>query len=399
MGSFFTNVQVYSANHDGEASRIKVTEAVRRIILRDSFVETSNDEDEPPDRVVLVGPSGPEPWIAVYDEATENQDSQRLKRLATQLSAEVNNFALGVLVHDSDILLLHLAQSGQHVDTFDSAPDYFRSRPTGRRRAYVGQPERWRAVLRPDASPEQLRAAWVAEDTFADDKLARISPLLGLDPDRASTGYEYLSRGDLDLAGFTRLTFRSQGAPAIQYAKGLPRLERAGGVANSKLVVGTEFGSGMQTISATARSVGGSSQGLHLVVWGDALDRGLIDLDGAVVVRRDKTTGLPVSEEVAFERRSDGGISHWFADLPHYEIPQGLSAGSDLSSLFLGSIGRRGMDAVIDTCITANLRGIARAPGRGKLHIGFAPLANYQAGQTSWTIEVDVEATEADERG
>src|SRR5687768_13393495 len=111
MGAFFTNVQVHTGGRDAEAVRADLAAVVRRAVLAEGFAEVTDGSDES-DRLVLVGPVGAGPWVAVFDEDTEDQDERALARLARTLSAAVGGFAVGVLVHDSDVLRLELHSAG-----------------------------------------------------------------------------------------------------------------------------------------------------------------------------------------------------------------------------------------------------------------------------------------------
>ena len=88
VGSFFTNVQVHVGGQEADSVRALVIDTVRERVLRSAFVCTG--EGETPDSTLLVAPVGTEPWIAVYDQATESQ-----KERAGALSMDAHVLTLG----------------------------------------------------------------------------------------------------------------------------------------------------------------------------------------------------------------------------------------------------------------------------------------------------------------
>src|SRR5690348_10112384 len=103
MGSFFTNVQVFAGDRPVEDVREAVIAALRQRAAEAGLEEDETiEDDEDAERVVMIGPAGPERWIAVYDQLTEDQDPDSLRELGEALS-QVGAAAVTVLVHDSDI--------------------------------------------------------------------------------------------------------------------------------------------------------------------------------------------------------------------------------------------------------------------------------------------------------
>jgi hypothetical protein len=84
VGAFFTNVQVRFNQANSNKIRTTISAAIRQGILQQGFIEMATTEQDP-DRLVFLGPAGPEPWVAVYDEATEDQDERGLRRLTAML--------------------------------------------------------------------------------------------------------------------------------------------------------------------------------------------------------------------------------------------------------------------------------------------------------------------------
>jgi hypothetical protein len=181
LGAFFTNVQARVGDRSPDEARAAVLQAVRGWLAEQGLeLIDGRAAAEEADRVVLVAPAGQGRWIGVYDEGTEDQDERVLRGLTERLSA-ATGAAVGVLDHDSDVLRLWLCRDGALVDAFNNRPDYFvgaipgARTPTAQERARLaGLPERWRELLVPGATPEQLRAAWDARAASAEDVLARL---------------------------------------------------------------------------------------------------------------------------------------------------------------------------------------------------------------------------------
>ena len=211
MGAFFTNVQVYTGGRPHAAIREGIIGAVRAQAAaagqaEDPSLEDVGDEDDG-GRIVLIAPAGSEPWITVYDSATESQADEPLHDLGERLS-RIGGAAVTVLVHDSDILQLRLYRGGAEADHYNSVPDYFEDVTDDERAAVAGQADRWAGLLAEGATPDALQAAWTTDVVFAEDLLRDVAALLGWDEERCSVGYRYLMEDEPDLDGFTRLAFR-----------------------------------------------------------------------------------------------------------------------------------------------------------------------------------------------
>jgi hypothetical protein len=102
MGAFFTNCNVRTTDAAKCAKVLKSSSGLR------AFLTDSQNG-----------------WVTVYDEQTESQDIEILRRLAKKLSAELKTVAIGILLHDSDVFQYLIYENGELVDQFDSKPDYF----------------------------------------------------------------------------------------------------------------------------------------------------------------------------------------------------------------------------------------------------------------------------------
>jgi hypothetical protein len=206
MGSYFTNVQVHARRLDAMA-RDGVSGVLRSLLSDEGFVPAGGGTA---DRTILVDAGND--WISVYDEATEEQDQKVLDRLALGLSKLLDTETVAVLVHDSDVLELRLFRSGEAVDRFNSNPSYLGKASAAERKAARGNADLWAPVLSATVDAARLRAAWKTGTAFAEETLARVAELVGMDRARASTGFNQAEHAD---PRYSRLAFRRAGRPEI----------------------------------------------------------------------------------------------------------------------------------------------------------------------------------------
>lgn len=103
MGASFTNLIVHSDN-------------VERIAgILDRILDNST---------AYVSPSAGG-WTGVYPESTENQDEGSLRSIAVRLSAILGCSVFAFLMHDDDVFMYWLFDSGELMDKYNSTPDYF----------------------------------------------------------------------------------------------------------------------------------------------------------------------------------------------------------------------------------------------------------------------------------
>jgi hypothetical protein len=63
--------------------------------------------------------------VVVFDQQSDEQDTDQIAALAKKLSKQLNCPLLAVLNHDDDILWYQLYENGQLTDQYNSAPSYF----------------------------------------------------------------------------------------------------------------------------------------------------------------------------------------------------------------------------------------------------------------------------------
>jgi hypothetical protein len=257
-----------------------------------------------------------------------------------------------------------------------------------------------------------LQAAWETREVFAELALPRVAGLLGWNSEWCVQGFRYLAEVADDVDGFTRLAFRpsaqtAAGRPAI-FAEGPPRFEQGGGQVEMAAMVSARF----DGVGASFRSAGGAGRGVRVVVWGPALEQGLVEPSQIRLVWKPGAAGQYERREIALETSQTAeGVPLRFVTIEDVPLPAGLSdavvgnpsspeaaARPDLAShgaalmealRAAGLTMHRMMDLMAATQIGVSLVGEAVRAGSGQLHVGIMPL-EHPAGQTSWTLEVTV---------
>jgi hypothetical protein len=94
MGSFFTNIHIRC----GQNSSLETIEATLDKVAKKSGLARSAENATKIDRTIIIR-SGDGPWISLYDESTEDQDSNKLEALGKALSESTQSSVVSVLVH------------------------------------------------------------------------------------------------------------------------------------------------------------------------------------------------------------------------------------------------------------------------------------------------------------
>lgn len=155
-------------------------------------------------------------------------------------------------------------------------------------------------------------------------------------------------------------------------------------------------------------------RGLYVVVWGSALDDGLVDpvrislsrlLSPEPVRTGIYTAGDSEITELMLESGESTAGPIRFVVIEDFELPAGPVRPPPVMPT-LDALGRVEYtpalrDSILESqrldpfesvaTVYAGVYGIARKPGVGELHIGFAPLQNPEEGRTGATTEIRVE--------
>ena len=129
-------------------------------------------------------------WTSLYEERVSQQDDERIRDLAGELSADLNVAAIAFLVHDSDIACYWLYDSGRLLDEYNSCPDYFADDDDGPPRPSGGRPDVLLRYCRTGVRRGDLAAVLSSEPLFAEQVIEQLAEALGIDRQRALADYK-----------------------------------------------------------------------------------------------------------------------------------------------------------------------------------------------------------------
>lgn len=90
MGSFLTNLQVHLPGEDRAAARTRVVQALLTVLAEEGYTQCVGTDES--NREVVVLADDESPWLAVYDQAAEDQSGKHVdlsRTLSRALSARV----------------------------------------------------------------------------------------------------------------------------------------------------------------------------------------------------------------------------------------------------------------------------------------------------------------------
>ena len=138
--------------------------------------------------------------VVVFDEESEEQDTEIIASLASRLSHELDCPVLAVFNHDDDIFWYQLYVSGELTDEYDSSPGYFDpaaevSPPAGGDAQKLCNAFGASAVA--DVESVLRKVPLDDEFYFADDRHRDLARLLGVPLFVVGAGFRYVSQGEL----------------------------------------------------------------------------------------------------------------------------------------------------------------------------------------------------------
>jgi hypothetical protein len=375
MGAFFTNLLVRCADAPSERAQHAVEQAIRAYMGSQGLTEAAAGEVAT--RVVLVA-AQPGPWISIYDSATESQDVSLLDELGKALSARAAEVVLTVLVHDSDVLDLRLFRAEKRIDAFSNWPGYFAARPKPRDPLRTGRAQRraaWSPLLVKDHRVDEIETAW-ASGKAPEEILTTMAPLVGWDARFVNAGFSSITPAIR--AASTELRFRMAGA--ARSGARPPAWGHEGGDASVTASAGDPF-----VVMMVAHNVGGPMKGVSIVVWGEAVERGIVTVSSVRAV-----VGSPAHPGHAQAQlvESDGLR---VATLHDVSLPEGYDSPAAALAAAAGAP-EEGLDRWLRTRFEIDCDAVAVKRGEADLHLGLVPLQNPERGQTSWTTRVKVRA-------
>jgi ankyrin repeat protein len=131
-------------------------------------------------------------WTTVYDEKSESQDMDELRRVAKGLSTKLATDVFAFMLHDSDVFIYMLYQKGKLVDQFNSQPDYFGPVPATERKRWTGDFKKLLRLAPKGISLPKIQKALGKNSLFHDDLVTTFAPVMGMDAERAGTGFKYV---------------------------------------------------------------------------------------------------------------------------------------------------------------------------------------------------------------
>lgn len=139
--------------------------------------------------------------VVVFDEESEDQDTEVITLMASRLSRALRCPVLAVLNHDDDVFWYQLHLSGELADEYDSSPGYFDpaaepSAPAG------GDAQKLCSAFGASAVAEVeriLRKSSFDEDgyAFAVERHEDLVRALGIPSFGVGSGFGYVSEGEL----------------------------------------------------------------------------------------------------------------------------------------------------------------------------------------------------------
>ncbi len=168
MGGFFTNYQVRTSDHTGCIKALKSTIRSRAMVTE-----------------ALNG------WVTVYDETSESQDLEELRRVGQAISKKLKASVFCFMVHDSDIFVYLLYENGKFVDQFDSRPDYFGPVTDEQKEEWAGHFDKLLKLAKKGTKAESIAKVLKKSQPSEDHRAVEFAQLFGIDPQRAREGFKY----------------------------------------------------------------------------------------------------------------------------------------------------------------------------------------------------------------
>jgi len=369
MGSFFTNIHI----RRGPKASLETIEAALDKLAKKNGLGRCAENAAKIDRTIIIR-FGESPWISLYDEATEDQDSNKLDVLGQALSESTQSSVVSVLVHDSDVLLLGLFEKGKKVDQYDSHPEYFSGRKPSKKtlERAAGKPNLWNDLLAPGISPDKLAAVLGEKKLFAEQTLADVAQCLGCPADRLGVGYNYLEKSNIPEQELRIVRYTLTKRPAHEkLAEGPPQFKSKFPAeftivpARHELAVGDEL-----RVGVTCCNGGGAGEGVCIRAWGDPLDKGLVEIAAFELLIGNPLSGAKhIHLEPTVE--AEGTKKVWKAEVKA-PVPAGVKGG--LAALSGGTDWRAMQQVMYDAQVHVNVVGTVKTPGQGRLHVAICPL-------------------------
>jgi hypothetical protein len=176
MGMTFSTIQIINRN---QIATDKFIELLSKYLEKKGLIPTTEEESETWYRLII---SKDKRWISVY---SPEYDDVTTINLLPDVRMMVEEMQLGFVVSsviDSDMLLLHCYnETGKLADkAVLGRPNYVYEDTV------MGKPGFWGPLLTENYTFEDLLEVWKKDETYAEDILSNMAPLLGMYPEQFS---------------------------------------------------------------------------------------------------------------------------------------------------------------------------------------------------------------------
>lgn len=128
-------------------------------------------------------------WTSLYEERASQQDDDRIRELASDLTKDLHVAAIAFMVHDSDIACYWLYDDGTLLDEYNSCPDYFDEDGDGSSGPTGGQPAALLPYCRSGVTEANIEEILQGENVFAESVVEGLAEALGIESGRALADY------------------------------------------------------------------------------------------------------------------------------------------------------------------------------------------------------------------
>jgi hypothetical protein len=397
--SCLPNIQVHTADRPSTEVRPALVEAVRQFFLDRSFVQVTDCTEA--DRTIVIAPASFTPWIAVYDEAVGGDEStEELVKVIQALSARLNTSVVGLSLYNHALRMV-LYYDGRLIDRFVSEPEYDEPIASEDDQHVPGHAELWQSLLASGAHSDDLQRVWNQANLDREEGIEDLAVVLGMNPDWTICDWVDVEPRDtfeqFPVADeFTTLCFRLVSPPYYRrHSQNSSAFASCGGTPILTFTVGQElFSSAGAMLSTAFRSTGKASRGVRIVLWGSAIELGLIE-PRIARLRPPHRTYPPSFEwkdtDAPFvQGTTEREMPTCQATAEDFEIPAGLADVEAGESNQSGLSWHRAYEAFQLTQIYVYIIGKAARAGKGELYMGAMPLETLEQGLAYWRREIEV---------
>lgn len=374
MGAFFSNIQIYTPNTVKESIRDSIINFIKSYITKNGYIEV-NEEDEA-DRTIAISQVTNDSWISIYDEALESQNINQMDKIVSDLSIELKTKAVGVTVHDSDIIRLGMFHNGNFVGELSNV--------VKRKKKMNPVYDFLEAINISGTSREDFLNAFTKKSVFAEEILHKIAGITNMDSTQCMSGFNYLN--DVKIENLTYLRFKEKNKDCKYNEKtDSTKLSwiQGDGFTNKKVGDKGQY-------SCLFRNQGVASQGIQIILKGPAIENNAIKPENIKIFiyknyheESDEVTGT------FWETVSQKGEKLIVANFPDFKIPEGC-----ILPYLSQSKSQREMEEIFkkryEIGFGVRLESTALTPAKSKFFVIALPLSNTMEGQDNCSVMVDI---------